>query len=62
MELPDCPSCDSASTLEAERSEGYGVRVCWCSSCGKKCRVNADGQVVHQEPVTDISGNQMFGP
>lgn len=62
VKLPDCPHCDSAATLEAESSEGYGVKRCWCNSCGKKCRVNADGEIVHQDRVTDIRGNQMFEP
>lgn len=60
--LPDCPHCDSARTLSAERAEPRGVRVCWCDSCGKQCRVNVDGAVIHTERKIDTQGNSITGP
>lgn len=60
--LLDCPRCSAANTLTAVRSEPRGVRVCECSCCNAVVRVNADGEIVHQEPVTDIRGNVIDGP
>lgn len=59
---PDCPHCDAANTLEAERAEPRGVRVCWCSCCGQRCRVDADGAVVHVPDVRDVQGHMIDGP
>ncbi len=47
--LPDCPSCDARATLNAVHSEGKGILVCVCSCCGKQCRVNEFGEIVHKE-------------
>jgi Zn ribbon nucleic-acid-binding protein len=47
MKLPDCPHCSETSTLTPTRAEPRGVKVCSCSCCGHKCRVNADGAVIH---------------
>lgn len=59
---PDCPQCDASDTLEPERSEGRGVMVCVCSCCAAVVRVNADGAIVHAEPVTDLRGRVMTDP
>lgn len=61
--LPDCPrpGCGHLeTTLTVERIEPKGVRVCSCSCCGQRCRVNADGAVVHVPDRRDVSGNEMF--
>lgn len=47
MELPDCPHCNNMSTLTPARAEPRGVKVCVCSWCGKTCRINAAGAVIH---------------
>ena len=47
MRLPDCPRCDETSTLTPTGVEPRGVKVCFCSSCGNRYRVNADGAVIH---------------
>lgn len=64
--LPDCPrpGCGHLNTtLTVERIEPKGVRVCSCSTCGLRCRVDASGVVVHlDERRTDLQGNEMFEP
>lgn len=47
MKLPDCPHCNESSTLTPTAAEPRGVKVCSCSCCGNRCRVNADGAVIH---------------
>jgi len=47
MRLPDCPRCHETSTLTPTGVEPRGVKVCFCSSCGNRYRVNADGAVIH---------------
>jgi len=53
MTLPDCPYCDTDQTLKACGAEPRGVKVCECASCGKRCRVSADGYVIHRPDVGD---------
>lgn len=62
--LPDCPrrGCDAANTLVPIRPEARGIVVAECSCCNAIVRVNVDGEIVHQEPVTDIRGNVMYDP
>jgi transcription elongation factor Elf1 len=60
--LPDCPQCDAASSLTAVSAEPRGVRVCYCSVCGKQCRVDANGAIVHAADVRDLSGHVIDGP
>ena len=65
MTLPDCPhGCDAANTLEVERIEPRGIRVCVCTCCARVCRVNTTGQVVHRATpaVIDVNGVPMFEP
>jgi hypothetical protein len=56
--LPDCPSCDSADTLEAIRADGP-LLWCLCSACVKTCLVK-NGVVVHAAPKADISGRTLY--
>ncbi len=59
--MPQCPYCDAADTLKAERVEGNGVFVCVCTCCAKQCRVNADGVVIHSDK-RDLGGIVMTDP
>lgn len=59
--LPDCPHCDGADTLEPMEVESRGVVVAQCSCCSKRCRINADGEIVHRADVRDVSGVVMEG-
>ncbi len=56
MTIPDCPYCDSDESMKACRAEPRGVKVCECSTCGRQCRVSADGHVIHRPDVGDAGG------
>lgn len=66
MELPDCPSCSAAKTLEIIWVE-MGTEYCECSCCSHHCWVR-DG-IAHrftpprQRPVEfDVQGVIIDGP
>ena len=59
--LPDCPHCDAANTLKAERSEPRGVRVCECSCCSAIVRVNVGGAIVHVPDLRDVNAVHATG-
>lgn len=54
-----CPSCDTVDSLEPVESEGRGVIVYVCTSCAKRCRINAYGEIVHVPDRRDVSGTMM---
>jgi hypothetical protein len=54
-ELPDCPACHAAETLEAVApADARGLRLCECSCCSKICRVDAAGEVVKKSILYDV--------
>ena len=46
MTLPNCPFCEDDTSLQPERAEPRGVKVCVCVRCSKQIRVNAEGQII----------------
>lgn len=59
-DLPDCPHCRAASTLEAEWAE-MGAKFCVCSCCAKRCRVDERNRA-HRDDVSqiDVSGHMVY--
>lgn len=47
MTLPDCPSCDSADSLEKARADDKGCIWAYCKSCSKLCLIK-DGRIIHK--------------
>lgn len=61
-DLPDCPRCNANDTLTIDQTEKGGTRVCWCSCCAQRCRVDQDGRAyrVELDSVLDVNGTQMY--
>ena len=47
-DLPDCPHCDAAQTLEVIRSDTAGRLWVVCSACAKTCLLDAKHRVIHK--------------
>lgn len=43
----DCPSCDSAGTLELIRSDTAGRKWAVCTACAKTVLLDAKNRVLH---------------
>ncbi len=58
--LPDCPHCDTASSLEVAWTE-MDSQCCVCTCCAKLCRIDRAGRVHALEPRRhDYTADQMF--
>jgi hypothetical protein len=47
MDLPDCPRCDSANTLEKIRADTRGCIWALCTCCSHTMLIDANGIIVH---------------
>ena len=55
-ELPDCPRCDAAGTLEPVQTTTQVVVICLCTCCGKTVVVK-DGRALLD--ARDTQGNML---
>lgn len=46
--LPDCPSCDTASSLELIRADDKGLMWAVCKTCSKTVLIAPDGRILHR--------------